>query len=693
MSKNLPQSQCPKKQRVFQHKLIAAAVSVLLLCPPLAWAQESSEKILPRIDVVGSSDLEIEKIPGSVAVVKKEELEFLRPMSTEAALKNVPGIVIKPEEESAVVANIGLRGLSANENKLLVLEDGVPVAPGAFTGNGRYYNPRIQRMEGIEVLKGASSLRYGPNTIGGVINYKTKQPEDGVVVTGQMGSFGYKEYMLEAGGKTKDGNAIGGINAVTASSDGFMGKGYDMTDIMLKGGLALTDKQWLSAKVTHYKNDANISYRGVFLADYNNRVKYNPAPDDYLLIARDSLDVNHEWNIASDMKLNTLVYWSQMYRDYWRFGLNATPVLNGRWNYSNNVAGNNRDFERRGIDSRLKFNHESFGLQNETEIGVRIADETMHSEVVNATRANPRSGTIDQTKTVNQRAVNSAIFAENRFIISENFAISPGVRIEHYTLEKIISNTRGNSSNTEFMPGIGSTYRISPSAQMFGGVYKAFAPPQIADAISDAGLDQQLDAERSTNYEIGVRGTHKKLRYELAAFMMDFSNQIVKSITNTSSFANAGKTIHKGLEAGLGYELGAGFDVNANLTYVPVAKIESGQFVGKRVTYTPEMVSNLTIGYKQDKFKSSLVVSYVSAQFTDQGNNVSITELTNNDLWSGKLQGYTVADINLSYAVDKNLSYFGAIRNLTDTHYIASLRQGIYVGTSRNVMAGIRYKF
>jgi Fe(3+) dicitrate transport protein len=105
------------------------------------------------------------------------------------------------------------------------------------------------------------------------------------------------------------------------------------------------------------------------------------------------------------------------------------------------------------------------------------------------------------------------------------------------------------------------------------------------------------------------------------------------------------------------------------------------------------MVSNLTIGYKQDKFKSSLVVSYVSAQFTDQGNNVSITELTNNDLWSGKLQGYTVADINLSYTVDKNLSYFGSIRNLTDTHYIASLRQGIYVGTSRNVMAGIRYKF
>jgi len=55
----------------------------------------------------------------------------------------------------------------------------VPVAPGLFVGNGRYYNPRIQRMDEIEVLKGAAALRYGPNTIGGVINYKTKDPSDG----------------------------------------------------------------------------------------------------------------------------------------------------------------------------------------------------------------------------------------------------------------------------------------------------------------------------------------------------------------------------------------------------------------------------------------------------------------------------------------------------------------------------------
>lgn len=666
----------------------------LALCaghPAMALAQQTDERLLPRIDVVGGDERELEKIPGSVAVIKREDLERSRPLSTEAALKVVPGVVIKPEEETAVVANIGLRGLSAADNKLLILEDGVPVSPGAFTGNGRYYNPRIQRMEGIEVLKGASSLRYGPNTIGGVINYKTKQPEDGVAVTGQAGSFGYQEYMLEAGGKALDGRAIGGINAVTASSNGFMGKGFEMRDVMLKGGIALTEDHWLSAKYTHYQNDANISYRGLLLDAYNSRARYNPAPDDYFLTARDSLDLNHEWAIAPQVKLNTLVYWSQMNRDYWRFDLvSGTPTLNGRWNYSNTVKGNNRDFERRGIDSRLKFNHGSFGIQNETELGVRIADETMNSEVVTATRATPRTGTVGSK--AYQKAVNSALFAENKFLVNERFSISPGIRVEHYTLERTETAGSGTSSNTEVMPGLGSTYRLNPDDQLFGGVYKAFAPPQIADAIDSTGGDQQLDAERSTNYEIGLRGKREKLQYEVAAFMMDFSNQVVPSNSGGFVRANAGKTLHKGVEAGVKYDLGEGFDINANVTYIPVAKFESGTYAGNRVTYTPELVSNFILGYKKDKLRSSLIVSYVGSQYTDQANTEALTESTSG-FFTGKTAAYTVVDLNANYEVSKNLLLFGSIKNLADTNYIASLRQGIYVGTSRSIMAGLRYKF
>lgn len=55
------------------------------------------------------------------------------------------------------MASIGLRGRGAADYNTQTFEEGVPVAPGLFAGSGRYYNPRAQRMEGIEVLKGAAS--------------------------------------------------------------------------------------------------------------------------------------------------------------------------------------------------------------------------------------------------------------------------------------------------------------------------------------------------------------------------------------------------------------------------------------------------------------------------------------------------------------------------------------------------------
>src|SRR4030042_1141362 len=67
-----------------------------------------------------------------------------------------------------LAAEVELPRIDPNRSqKWLVLEDGVPVAPGLFLANESYYSPRIERMQSIEVLKGAAGLRFGPTTIGG----------------------------------------------------------------------------------------------------------------------------------------------------------------------------------------------------------------------------------------------------------------------------------------------------------------------------------------------------------------------------------------------------------------------------------------------------------------------------------------------------------------------------------------------
>lgn len=105
--------------------------------------QAKRERPMPVIEVIGRSEDAVSRQTGSVVILTAEDFDRMQPLSTEDMLRRVPGINTKSEEETSIVANIGLRGLSASESKSLVLEDGVPVAPGLFIGNERYFNPRI----------------------------------------------------------------------------------------------------------------------------------------------------------------------------------------------------------------------------------------------------------------------------------------------------------------------------------------------------------------------------------------------------------------------------------------------------------------------------------------------------------------------------------------------------------------------
>jgi Fe(3+) dicitrate transport protein len=702
--------QIPTMHFFQQHNISAPlkpmAIAIALLGGAhAAQAADSAElKVMQKVVVVGTSEGDVERQPGAVSFVTEEELTLRQPRSTEEALRSVPGVTVKPEEESAIVANIGVRGLSSADYKTLILEDGVPIAPGLFVGNGRYYNPRVQRMASIEVLKGAASLRYGPSTIGGVINYITKDPEDGAALSLRTGSFNTNEASLEVGGSSPSQEAKFGAVITHVQSDGFMDKGYEMTDVMIKAGMAVGENQWVSVKYTDYKNDANISYRGLFLQAYLDGATYNPAPDDYFLTGRRSLDVNHEWQISETANLKTLIFGSETYRDYWRYGTNnADSATAGRWVYTDSLNGNNRSFDRIGVDSRLNLQHQLFGIANESEIGVRFMNESMDDQTIAATRATPRSGTVN--KDVVDTADSVAVHAQNRFLITDSFALIAGVRAEHYEQSRHDKRGTGNNqaetSNTEILPGLGITYQINSGLQLFSSIYKAFSPALNGDALS--GLqDQRLDAERSINVEFGLRGSKNQFAYELALFNMDFDNQIIPANSNSDfQVTNGGKTLHRGLEAAFAWEIGAGFSLNTNATYIPYAEFNgdrldaSGNITtpdGNRISYVPELVANLGLEYKVGQLRTALNVHHTSEQYTDVLNTKPITESTSG-FFTGEIDSYTLLDLNAIYQINDALTLFGSIKNLTDERYIASLRQGIYVGPERSFDAGVKVKF
>ena len=669
--------------------------SVLAASALLPTAAPAREGVVPVIEVIGMREDAINRQTGSVTIVTREEIEALVPISNDDVLRRLAGINAVSEEETSIVSNVGLRGLSAAETKSLILEDGVPVAPGLFIGNERYFNPRIQRMERIEILKGSASLRYGPSTIGGVINYLTKNPDDGLLLSARAGSFGTFETSLEAGGRTNSGEAFGGVVASFTNSDGFMDKRYDARDILVKAGLAIADDHMLGVKFSYHENDANISYRGLLLGDYRSGATYNPAPDDWYLTDRQAFDINHRWLISDRATLSSVAYWSELTRDYWRYDVD-TPASTaaGRWVYRDTLTGNNRAFDRFGVESRLTIEHSLFGLANETEIGVRFMREESDDTRIRATRASDRTGLNDRH--IQDSADSLAGYVQNRFEVGERLAVTPGLRLESYRQERTILTSGGQSEstdNTEVLPGIGATYELLPTAQLYGGVYRAFSPASNGVAL-DGLADQNLEGERSDNYEFGVRGTNGRLSYELALFHMDFDNQVVTGNSDPAlSQSNAGKTLHQGGEIALGFELGGGFSLDANATYVPTSEFRSGANRGNRIPYSPEVLANVTLGYANERrLQLALLAHYRGSQFGDPTNRRDIPANAAGGIWGGKLSAYTLFDLTGQYGFSDRWTVFGAVKNLADKRYITGLRQGIYVGPERSFEVGARLR-
>ena len=90
--------------------------------------------------------------------------------------------------------NIGIRGTSPDRSKKITLmEDGILFGPAPYAAPAAYYFPLITRMELVRVIKGPGAISFGPQTVGGAIDFVTRAiPADETgAVDVAVGGYGY----------------------------------------------------------------------------------------------------------------------------------------------------------------------------------------------------------------------------------------------------------------------------------------------------------------------------------------------------------------------------------------------------------------------------------------------------------------------------------------------------------------------
>jgi Fe(3+) dicitrate transport protein len=86
-------------------------------------------------------------------------------------LAKVPGIHIWESDPSGIQIGIAARGLSPNRSwEFNVRQNGYDISADPFGYPEAYYNPQLQAVQRIEVVRGQGSLQYGPQ-FGGLVNY------------------------------------------------------------------------------------------------------------------------------------------------------------------------------------------------------------------------------------------------------------------------------------------------------------------------------------------------------------------------------------------------------------------------------------------------------------------------------------------------------------------------------------------
>lgn len=160
------------------------AVAIALGVSMQAAQAEEEAKELGTVTVVGdwlgeADQAVVQNHPGARSVVRRREMLESGAQNVRDVLRKVPGVQVQDNNGtggSDISLNVGVRGLTSRLSpRSTVMIDGVPAAVAPYGQPQLSMMPlSIGNLESIDVVRGAGSVRYGPQNVGGVINFVTR---------------------------------------------------------------------------------------------------------------------------------------------------------------------------------------------------------------------------------------------------------------------------------------------------------------------------------------------------------------------------------------------------------------------------------------------------------------------------------------------------------------------------------------
>lgn len=581
---------------------------------------EISEIVVERVMLTGGRR-GLDDIPGAAHYIGPQELETFSYNNVHRVLKGVPGVYVQEEDGYGLRPNIGLRGTgSERSSKITLMEDGVLAAPAPYAAPSAYYFPTVGRMQGVEVRKGSSQIKYGPFTTGGALNLiSTQIPSE---FSGRLNVLAGSDaertlhahigdayenvgFLAEAyQARTNGFKELVGFD--NASAGGFdYNTGFDVQDYLGKVRLNTDDDaavyQALTLKAGWHRETSNETYLGLTDADFEQTpfARYAASQEDVMNTEQQQVQLRHVIRPSRHVDITTTAYHHTFKRNWFKLddvratangddigigSILANPdeyaaelaIIKGQPSPNDNaleVKNNNREYFSQGVQTAIGIQFETDRWAHELEIGGRLhQDEIDRFQWVNDYRMAP-GGVMQLTQerepgTESNRVTSARAFATylQYQLVYGNWTVTPGVRYESVTIERDEFATDTPDGRNRTAPPVAS--RENSVDVVMPGLGLDY---QVTDALSafagvhkgfaPPGSSPETDAEESINYEAGARYRIPGLRLQGVGFFNDYTNLLGRDLAAiggepTGEQFNGGDVNVSGLELLAGTDLG-----------------------------------------------------------------------------------------------------------------------------------------
>jgi Fe(3+) dicitrate transport protein len=627
-------------------------------------------------------------------------------------LAKVPGIHIWESDPSGIQIGIAARGLSPNRSwEFNVRQNGYDIAADPFGYPEAYYNPQLQAVQRIEIVRGQGALQYGPQ-FGGMVNYILKNGSE----INQAFEFETQQTM-GSNGLLNSFNAIGGKKGKVnyySFYDQRNGEGWrDNSLFSTKAGFGsitynFTNQLSLSFELMH-SHIRSQQAGGLTDLQIKKNAQQSFRNRNWFDIKWTTPAVTLQYEINDHSRWNTKIFGTIGDRNSVGFlqPITVKDSINSATNQFNNRVVNLDQYRNYGLESRIITDYLIGKLKNTISGGLRLYTGNTHRL---ADGKGSTGSDYDVSikgiypRDVNFESNNVAGFIENIFRIADKLSIIPGIRYEW--LEGAASGRNGIHSSGEviqlqnitrsrsfILGGIGSEYHLTSSTEFYANFSQAYRPIQFANLQAPPTtdiIDPDLTDAKGYNFDIGYRGKVKNyLQFDISGYYLQYNNRvgtITPAGANYRLITNVGASTSKGLETYIEFNP---FRAFTNSTTTDLILFSSYAFTdarysgnhkdantkGKKVENAPQDIlrAGISLGYKG--FLCTTQISHVGASFSDANNTIAVSANGN----TGLIPAYTVTDFTTSYKISKKLNLKAGVNNVFDKRYFTR-RAGGYPG-------------